>query len=171
MWVNGFCCAMLSHLVMSDSFCNPMDCSPPGSSVHADSPGKNTGVGCHALLQRIFPTQGSNPGLPHCRWILYCLSHQGSPRKLECIAWPFSRGSAQPRNWTGVSCIASRYFTSWAMREAPMDSTRHPNLDLLSVLFYTLIKYKTVGEFPGRPVVRVPHCHYQSPGFNPCSGN
>ena len=43
-----------------------------------DSPGKSTGVGCHFLLQRIFPTQGSNPGLPHCRQTLYCLSHQGS---------------------------------------------------------------------------------------------
>ena len=43
----------------------PMDCSPPGSSVHGDSPGKNTGVGCHALLQGIFPTQGSNPHLLH----------------------------------------------------------------------------------------------------------
>ena len=56
-----------------------MDCSPPGSSVHGDSPDKNIGVGCYALLQGIFPTQGSNPGLPHCRWIPYCLSHQGSP--------------------------------------------------------------------------------------------
>ena len=55
-----------------------MDCSPPGSSVHGDSPGKNTGVGCHALLQGIFPTQGSNPGFPHCRQLLYCLSYQGS---------------------------------------------------------------------------------------------
>ena len=50
-----------------------------------DCPGKNTGVGCRALLQGIFPTQGSNPGLPHCRRILYHLSHQGSPC---CIAWP-----------------------------------------------------------------------------------
>ena len=57
---------------------NPMDYSPQGSSVHEDSPGKNTGEGCHALLQGIFPTQGSNTGLPHCRWILYYLSHQGS---------------------------------------------------------------------------------------------
>ena len=44
-----------------------------------DFPGKNTGVDCHFLLQGIFPTQGSNPGLLHCRWMLYCLSHQGSP--------------------------------------------------------------------------------------------
>ena len=61
------------------TLCDPMDCSLPGSSVHADSPGKNTQVGCHAFLQGIFPTQGSNLGLPHCRWILYHLSQQGSP--------------------------------------------------------------------------------------------
>ena len=42
-------------------------------------PGKNIGLGCHGLIQGIFPTQGSNPGLPHCRQILYRLSHQGSP--------------------------------------------------------------------------------------------
>ena len=65
---------------------NPMACSPPGSSVRGDSPDKNTRVGCHALLQGIFPTQGSNPGLPHCRWILYQLSHQGSP-KTTLHAW------------------------------------------------------------------------------------
>ena len=52
------------------TFCDPVDYSPPGSSVHGDSPGKNTGVGCYALLQGIFPSQGLNPGLPHCRWIL-----------------------------------------------------------------------------------------------------
>ena len=54
-----------------------MNCSPPGSSVHRASPGKYTGVGCQSLLQGIFPTQGSNPGLPHCKQILYQLSYQG----------------------------------------------------------------------------------------------
>ena len=94
---------------MSDTLCNPMDCSPPGSSVHGGgriSPGRNIGVGCHALLQRIFPTQGSNPVLSHCRWIFYRLSHRGSLRILEWVAYPFSRGTSQPRNQTGVSCIA-----------------------------------------------------------------
>ena len=71
----------LSRSVVSDSL-QPMDCSPPGSSVHRDSPGKNTGVGCHALLQGIFPTQGSNPGLPHCGWTLYWRSYQGRPLSL-----------------------------------------------------------------------------------------
>ena len=51
----------LSHV--QNVICNLMECSPPGSSVHVDSPGKNTGVGCHSLLQRIFPTQGLNPHL------------------------------------------------------------------------------------------------------------
>ena len=60
------------------TLCDPMDSSMPGSSVHEDSPGKNTGVGCHALLQGIFQTQGSNLDLPHYRQILCCLSNQGS---------------------------------------------------------------------------------------------
>ena len=76
-YVNIYC-AVLSRSVMSD-FCDPMDCSPPGSSAHGDSPGQDTGMVCHFLLQGIFPTQGLNPGLPHCRRILYHLSHQGIP--------------------------------------------------------------------------------------------
>ena len=60
---------------------DPMDASPPGSSVRGDSLGKNTGVGSLSLLQGIFPTRGSNSGLPHCSQILYCLSHQGSKKK------------------------------------------------------------------------------------------
>ena len=57
------------------TLCNPMN--PTRLLYPWDSPGKNTGVGCHFLLQGIFPTQGSNPGLPHCRQTLYRLSHQG----------------------------------------------------------------------------------------------
>ena len=78
----------------------------------------------------LFPTQGSNPSLPHCRRIFYQLSHQGSPRLLEWVAYPFSSGFSPPRNPTGVSCIAGRFLTSWAMREAlwpseSMVSLRH----------------------------------------------
>ena len=64
------------------TLCNPMDCSLPGFSVRGDFPSKNTGVGSLSLLQGIFLTQGSNPGLPHCRRILYHLSHQGSLKSL-----------------------------------------------------------------------------------------
>ena len=63
-----------------------------------DSSGQNAGVGCLSLLQGIFPTQGSNPGLLHCRWILYQLSHEGSTRILEWVTYAFSNGSSQPRN-------------------------------------------------------------------------
>jgi len=100
------------------TLCDPKDWSLPGSSVHGDSPVKNAGVGCHAFFQGIFPTEGLNPGLPHCRWFLYHLSHQGSPRVLEWVAYPFARGSSQLRNQTKVSCIADGFFTSWATREA-----------------------------------------------------
>ena len=79
-----------------------MDCSPLGSLVHEDSPGKNTGVDCHALLQGIFPTQGWKPGLPHCRQILYHLSHQG---------WEFP-GSSVVRMQGCFQCRGHR-FNRW----------------------------------------------------------
>ena len=67
-------CAVLGLVTQSrPTLCNPMGYSPPGSFDHGDSPGKNTGAGCHALLQGIFPTQGLNPGFLHCRQILYHL--------------------------------------------------------------------------------------------------
>ena len=67
------CCAMLCLVAqLCLTLCNTIDYSQPGSSIHGDSPGKSSGVGCHALLQ------GSNPGFLHCRQILYHLSHQGS---------------------------------------------------------------------------------------------
>ena len=104
------------------TLCEPLDC---------------TGVGSLSLLQGVFPTQGSNPGLPHCRQILYQLGHNGSPNEVKCklrptrcnpmdyaihgilqarilewVAFPFSRGSSQPRDRTQVSCIAGGFFTS-----------------------------------------------------------
>ena len=79
--------------------------------------------GSVSLLQGIFPTQGLNPGLPHCRQILYQLSHKGSPRILDWVAYPFSRGSFWLRNQTGVSYIAGGFFTNWAMREAHLSSS------------------------------------------------
>ena len=94
-------------------FGDPMGLYSPRNSL-----GQNTGMGNLSLLQGIFPTQGLKPGMPHCRWILYQLSHKGSPRILQWVACPFSKRSSQPRNRTGVSCIAGRFFTNWAIREA-----------------------------------------------------
>ena len=93
------------------TLCNPMDCP-------WNPPGQNTGVGTLSLLQGFLPTQGSNLGLPHCRWILYQLRHNGSPRIQEWVAYPFSSGSFWPRNQTGVSWIAAGFFTDWDIREA-----------------------------------------------------
>ena len=67
--------SLLSHRQSCPTLCDPIDGSPPGSCPW-DSPGKNTGVGCHFLLQGIFPIQGSNPGLSQCRQSLYHL-HSG----------------------------------------------------------------------------------------------
>ena len=70
---------------------DPVDCSSPDYSIHGDSPGKNTRVGCHALLQWIFPTQGLKPSLLHCRQILHCLSHQGrSDTYISILLFPHS---------------------------------------------------------------------------------
>ena len=107
------------HSVVSDSL------PPHGLHSPWNSSGQNTGVGSLSLLQGIFPTQGSNPGLPHCRWILYYLSHKGSPRILQWVAYSFSSSSSSeysglisftidwfdPRDPTQVSRIAGRFFT------------------------------------------------------------
>ena len=61
------------------TLCDPHGLSPTRLLSPWNFPGKSTGVGCHFLLQGIFPIQGLNPGLPHCRQTLYRLSHQGSP--------------------------------------------------------------------------------------------
>ena len=113
-----------------------LPCPPPGDLPHpriepkspalranslpSEPPGKpkNTGVGSLSFLQRIFPTQESNQGLLHFRWIPYQLSHRGSPTILEWVAYPLSSGSSQPRNRTRVSCIAVGFITNWAIREA-----------------------------------------------------
>ena len=73
-------CFQAKLLQLCPTLCDPMDCSPPGSSVHGTSQATwSTGVGCHALLQEIFPTQGLNLGFLLCRQILYHLSQHGSP--------------------------------------------------------------------------------------------
>ena len=108
-------------LVVSDSL------SPHELYGPRNSPGQNAGVGSLSLLQGIFPTRGLNSGLSHCRRILYQLSHKGSPRILECVAYPVSRGSSWPRNWTRVSCIEGRFFTSSDIREAPNDVYNNTN--------------------------------------------
>ena len=109
MWVSEW---VKSHSVVSDCL------RPHGLHNPWNSPGQNTGVGSLFLLQGIFPTQELNPGLLHCTQILYQLSHKGSPRILEWVAYPFSSRSSWPRNQTRVSWIAEGFFTNWATRDS-----------------------------------------------------
>ena len=97
--VNRFCCVQLfaTLWITARQFFSPWD-----------SPGKNTGVGCHALLQGTFPTQGLNPGLPHCRQILYQLSYQGSLNQLYMSIYPLF--------FILFSNVMSLFFTIWATR-------------------------------------------------------
>ena len=118
-----------SHSVVSDSL------RPHGLYSPWNSPGQNAGVSSLFLLQGIFPAQGSNPGLLHCRQILYQLSHKRSPRIIEWVSCPFSRGSSRSRNQPGVSCITGRIFTKCAIREA------------LILVKYMLIGRKIITEY------------------------
>ena len=91
---------------------------PHGLYSPWNSLGQNTGVDSLSLLQGIFPTQGLNAGLLHCRQIVYQLSPKRSPRILEWVACHFSSRSSQHRNQTGVSWVAGGFFTNWAIRKA-----------------------------------------------------
>ena len=126
----GACQAPLSTGFSREEYQNGLPSPPPGDlpnpgteprspTLQADSSpsepsgkSKNTGVDGLSLLQGSSLTQGSNPGLLHCRQILYRLSHQGSPRILEWADCSLSRGSSRPRNQPRVSCIAGQFFTS-----------------------------------------------------------
>ena len=88
--------------------CNPMVYYSPWNS-----PGQNTGVGSLSPYPGDFSNPGSNPGLLHCRWILYQLSHKGSPRILEWVAYLFSRGSSWSRNQARVNvgkCVDLNWY-------------------------------------------------------------
>ena len=102
-------CLKVSCSVTSNSL------QPHGLYSPWNSPDQNAGADSLSLLQGIFTTQGSNPGLPHCGQMPYQLSHQGSPRILEWVAYPFSRGSSRPRDQIRVSCIAGGFFNNWAI--------------------------------------------------------
>ena len=100
----------------------------------------------HGILQA-FPTQGSNSGVPHFRQILYQLSHKGSPRILEWVAHPLSSGSSPPRNWTGVSWIAGRFFINWAIREAKLYVTT----DIIILLHIFIYNNKLIQKVKSKP--------------------
>ena len=107
------------------TLCNSMDYSPPGSSVHADSPGKNTGVGCHALLQGIFPTQGLKP---HLLWLLHCqqiLYHWATQETWDPVIKDFKDSPVfLPGEFHGQRSLAG--YSLWGCKES--DTTERLSL-------------------------------------------
>ena len=111
------CLVTQSCLTLYDS----MDYSPSGSSVHGDSPGKNSGVGCHTLLQGIFPTQGLNPDILHFRQSLHCLSHLLAilvPNMAVCLLKAWKGENVTLARWVlqchTILCIRNTYTQSHA---------------------------------------------------------
>ena len=119
------------------------------------------------------PNQGLNPGLLHCNWILYHLSHQGSPRILNWVAYPFSGGSSQPMNQARIPCSASGFFTSWATREAQKEyylmTVRYSALCLLSLCNMSMTKtasmylFITTTQRPTGGEHKYTHTHTHTP--------
>ena len=100
-----------SHSVMSDSL------QPQGLYSPWNSPGQNPGVGSLSL-SRGSPNPGIEPRSPVLHSYSLPAEPQGKSKNAGWVAYPFSRGSSQTRNWTGVYCIAGRFFTNWATRQA-----------------------------------------------------
>ena len=126
---------------------------PHGLYSPWNSPGQNTRVGGLSLLQGIFSTQELNPQVSHiCRRILYQLSHKGSPRELEWVAYSFSSGSSRTRNGTRVFCIPGGFFTDWDIREAHKSVTiRENNSTLDYIKIKNFVYQKTpLGECKGK---------------------
>ena len=158
-----------------------MDCSLPGSSVHGDSPGKNARVGCHALLQGTLPTQGLNPGLPHCRWILYNKSllmkvkvKSLSPVRLFGTPWtaahqaPPSMGFSRQEYWSGVPLLpaAAKSLQSCLTLCDPIDCSP-PGVPVSGILQARTLEWVAISFSRGssRPrdwtcVSRIPGRHF-----------
>ena len=113
-WASGYK-VELWRLLIKVKLKVAQSCPTLCGSMDWNSPGKNTGMGSHSFLQGIVPIQGSNPGLLHCKQILYQLSHKRSPRIGQWAAYPFFSRSFQPRNQNRVFCIAGRFITNWAI--------------------------------------------------------
>ena len=112
---------MLAKVKVAQSYltlCNPMD-----YTIHGILQARILEWIAFPFSRGIFPTQGLNWGLLHCWQILYQLNHKGSPRILEWVVYPFSSRSSLPRNRTGISCIAGRFFTNWAIWEIPLKTS------------------------------------------------
>ena len=121
-----YCFLIFSNTNESES-CSVVSDSLPSQGLYSpwNSPGYNTGVGS-LYLSRGLSQPSDWTQISHIAGeFFYQLSHKGSPRILEWVAYPFSSGSSWPKNRTGISCIAGGFFTNWAMREALIQMTTY----------------------------------------------
>ena len=123
------------------TLCNPMDYSQPGFSVHGDSPGKNTGVGCHSLFQGIFSTQGLNSGLLHCWWTLYHLSHD-EPSELSFIGGKAWSEGLRPLSFSKFNFILQRS----KQQHAAKFKRKHISCRIFSLAIDRLLHLQTVSN-------------------------
>ena len=128
-----------------------MECSPPGSSVHGDPPGKNTGMGCHAVLQGLFPTRpGIEPRSPALQVDSLPSESPGKAKNtgvgiLSVLQGKFSRGTSQSRNQTGVSCIARQILYQLSYQGNPFKAISRSKF-YMSLDFSTLKSGSRVGR-------------------------
>ena len=145
-------CAVLCLVAQScPTLCDSTDYSPSSSSVHRDSPGKNTRVGCHALLQGMCLTQGSNPGLPHCRWIFLPADLPGKPpQEHSSVQFSHSVMSNALRPYglqhTRLPCPSPtpRVYSN----SCPLSWWCHPTISSSVVPFSCLQSFPASGSFP-----------------------
>ena len=143
---------LLAKLDISESW-SVMSDSLWSHELHSswNSPDQCTGMGSLSLHQGIFPTQGSNPGLSHSRQILYCLSHQGSPRILERLAYHFSRDLPHPGIEPVSPAFAGRFFTNWPS-EKPiykcLAHNKHLKQSSCFFFFFTKLEFNTFKKSP-----------------------
>ena len=135
-----------THSVVSDSL-RPCGLLPTRLLCLWDSPGKSTGVGCHFLLQEIFPTQALNPGLPHCRQTLYHLSHKGSSPRSKCvlILWLQSRSIVILEPPKIKSATVSTFPSSISHEVVGLDAM---NVECLFVNRFLNVEFKLVFSSP-----------------------
>ena len=124
---------------------------PHGLNRPWNSPGQNTGVGSLSLFQGILPTQGLNPALPHCRQILYQLSHKGSPRIMEWVVYPFLGDLSDPGIEPGSPALKVDSLPT-ELRRKPSGIQSLSGVELFVTPYWSGLPFPSPTDLPGPEV-------------------
>ena len=158
------------------TLCNPMDCNPPGSCVHGDSPGKNTGVGCHSLLQEILPIQGSNLDLLYCRFFIVWVTREAQIMSFFLMAkvfqpWfihsPTDGHTRDIKKTSTVNILGHLSFPEPLHQLCSRYQAESPSPGASTSSIFKRDSW----DFPGSPVVNAPCFQCSRHRFDPWSGN